>query len=751
MPDSIKSPAGSIAEASNMVSKENFLKKILEINPRYNTEMIGKAFDIANELHDGQLRKSGEPYIIHPENVACILAEMGMDEETVIGGLLHDVVEDTEYTRERLVADFSSDIAELVDGVTKLSNIKYESKEEIQAENFRKMFLAMSRDIRVLIIKLADRLHNMRTMEYMAKEKIREKCTETLEIYAPLAARLGIFTIKFELEDLSLRYLYPDEYYDLVDKISRMKNKRETVINNVISEIKESLDEMGFKYDIYGRAKHYYSIYKKMKYQQKNIDEIFDLIAVRIIVDSVRDCYAVLGIVHTMWTPIPGRFKDYIAMPKPNMYQSIHTTVIGENGEPFEIQIRTAEMHRVAEYGIAAHWKYKEGNSSGKISGDEVKLAWLRQSLELEKDSNDSKDFLENVKMDLFASQVFVFTPQGKVLELPNGSTPLDFAFKIHSDIGYKCVGAKVSGKMVPIDYTLQNGDIVEIVTSSNSSGPSIDWLKIAKSSNAKNKIKAFLKKENKSENIEKGRELVEKYIKKKNLEPSIVMKEAYVRKAVKEAKFANADEAWIQLSSGGSLVSKFAGLLLNIYSEETKQEIPKTNEEILEEIKAKETKKLKQSKKKGDNPGIIVKGADNLMIKLAKCCNPVPGDEIVGFITKGRGISVHRHDCSNIRALPEEEKARFIEVEWEDLKLGKSYEAAIEISASDRKGMLSDISKVCEEMDIHLTGVNARACSDDCLNLTIKLSISSTQEMDRVLRNLRNVSGVTQVYRSRS
>ncbi|MBR6956274.1 MAG: bifunctional (p)ppGpp synthetase/guanosine-3',5'-bis(diphosphate) 3'-pyrophosphohydrolase, partial [Firmicutes bacterium] len=472
-----------------MDTKKEFIEKLLSINPNYNTESIEKAYEVAERLHDGQVRKSGEPYLIHPVNVAYILAELGMDEATIVGGLLHDVVEDTEYTREDLVGDFSEEIAVLVDGVTKLGNIKYESKEEIQAENFRKMFLAMSKDIRVLVIKLADRLHNMRTLEFMKPEKRIEKATETLEIYAPLAARLGIFSIKFELEDLALKYLHPEEYDDLVVKIGQMKTKRETIINNVIQEIKEALDDMGLKYEIYGRAKHYYSIYKKMMIQHKDIDEIFDLIAVRIIVESVRDCYAVLGIVHTLWTPIPGRFKDYIAMPKPNMYQSIHTTVIGENGDPFEIQIRTWEMHHVAEYGIAAHWKYKEGKTSGESSNDDIKLAWLRQSLELEKDSDDPKDFLENVKMDLFTSQVFVFTPQGKVLELPNGSTPLDFAFKIHSEIGYKCVGAKVSGKMVPIDYVLQNGDIVEIVTSSNSSGPSMDWLNIAKSSNARNKI----------------------------------------------------------------------------------------------------------------------------------------------------------------------------------------------------------------------------------------------------------------------
>ena len=734
-----------------MDTKKEFIEKLLSINPNYNTESIEKAYEVAEKLHDGQVRKSGEPYLIHPVNVAYILAELGMDEATIVGGLLHDVVEDTEYTREDLVGDFSEEIAVLVDGVTKLGNIKYESKEEIQAENFRKMFLAMSKDIRVLVIKLADRLHNMRTLEFMKPEKRIEKATETLEIYAPLAARLGIFSIKFELEDLALKYLHPDEYDDLVVKIGQMKTKRETIINNVIQEIKEALDDMGLKYEIYGRAKHYYSIYKKMMIQHKDIDEIFDLIAVRIIVESVRDCYAVLGIVHTLWTPIPGRFKDYIAMPKPTMYQSIHTTVIGENGDPFEIQIRTWEMHHVAEYGIAAHWKYKEGKTSGESSNDDIKLAWLRQSLELEKDSDDPKDFLENVKMDLFASQVFVFTPQGKVLELPNGSTPLDFAFKIHSEIGYKCVGAKVSGKMVPIDYVLQNGDIVEIVTSSNSSGPSMDWLNIAKSSNARNKIRAYLKRENKNENIEKGRDLVEKYFKKRNLDVPAFMKDQYIRRAIKDAKFANPEEAWVQLSAGGSLVSKFANLLISYYEEDTKQELPKSNEEIIEELKVQEAKKTRAQKKSKDNPGIVVEGADNLMIKLAKCCNPVPGDDIIGFITKGRGISVHRCDCTNIVSLPEEEKARFIEVEWEDLKAGKSYEATINIIGSDRRGLLSDISKVCDNMDVNLSGVNARTGKDGAMNMTIQLEISSIQEMDRILRALRNIEGITNVYRARS
>ncbi len=732
------------------MTKAEFLEQILKSNSKYNTELIGKAFDKAWTLHDGQLRKSGEPYIIHPIHVALILAEMGMDDATIVGGLLHDVVEDTPYTREELVADFGEEIALLVDGVTKLGTIKFESKEEIQAENFRKMFLAMSKDIRVLIIKLADRLHNMRTLEFMKPEKIVEKCNETLEIYAPLASRLGISKVKFELEDLALKYLHPKEFQELKEKVNKRKEEREATINTVIEEIRESLDDMKLHYDIYGRAKHYYSIYKKMKYQHKQIEEIFDLIAVRIIVDNVKDCYAVLGIVHTMWKPIPGRFKDYIAMPKPNMYQSLHTTVIGDSGEPFEIQIRTYEMHKVAEYGIAAHWKYKEGDTSGKASNDDIKLAWLRQSLEWQKDLNDPKDFLETMKMDLFASQVFVFTPRGDVIELPAGSTPLDFAFKIHSAIGCKCVGAKVNGKMVTIDYTLQNGDIVEIVTSSNAAGPSVDWLKIAKSSNARNKIRGWLKKENKSDNIDKGKDLLDKFIRKRGYDPALCAKSIYITRAMKAMNFTSNDDGFNQLSNGGTLVSKFANLLFSYYAEDTKSEV-KSNDEVMDEIKAAEARKARQQKRSVDSPGIIVKGTDNLMIKLAKCCNPVPGDEIIGFITKGRGISVHRKDCSNITALPEHEKARFIDVEWEDLKVGKAYNTDICIIANDRKGILSDISRVCEDMDIHLSGVNAKSGRDGSLNMTITLSISSTQEMQKVLRNLRNIEGVLQVYRAKS
>lgn len=733
------------------MTRKEFINKLTEINPKYDIVLIGKAYDFAERLHEGQLRKSGEPYFIHPVAVAVILAEMGMDEATIASGLLHDVVEDTEYTREQLVEDFNEEIAALVDGVTKLGSIKLsESKEEIQAENFRKMFLAMSKDIRVLIIKLADRLHNMRTMQHQTPAKQIEKCNETIEIYAPLASRLGISKVKMELEDLSLKYLHPEDYEKLKYEIAQRQALREDTINKVIDEIKESLNDMNFDYDIYGRAKHYYSIYRKMQSQGKGIDEIFDLTAIRILVNDVKDCYAVLGIVHTMWKPIPGRFKDYIAMPKPNMYQSLHTTVIGDNGEPFEIQIRTYEMHKVAEYGIAAHWKYKEGDTSGKESTDDMKLAWLRQSMEMEKDASDPKEFLDTMKMDLFATQVYVFTPQGKVLELPSGSTPLDFAFKIHSAIGYKCVGAKVNGKMVTIDYTLQNGDIVEIVTSANSSGPSVDWLRIAKSSSARNKIRQWLKKESKSDTIDKGKDAVDKAIRKKGYEPSQCLKQAYLTKAMKELKFQNIDEAYTQLANGGTIVSKFCQSLISSFLEENKEAEVKTNEEIIEEIKRAETKQKNALKNRNESPGIIVKGADNLMIHLSKCCNPVPGDAVIGFITKGRGITVHRCDCSNIVSLPEEDKGRLIEVEWEDLKIGKRYDAEVVIIGTDRKGLLSDISRVCEDMDINMSGVNARTGRDGKCQITLIISLGSTQEMQKVLRSFRNIESISEVYRQR-
>jgi len=727
-----------------MDTMSQFLNSLLEINPKYDTTLIGKAYTIADDMHKGQLRQSGEPYMIHPAAVAKILAELGMDDDTIVAGLLHDAVEDTDYTKEQLEKDFGPEIMNLVDGVTKLGSIVFESKEERQAENLRKMFLAMSKDIRVLIIKLADRLHNLRTINYMDERKIIDKCKETLEIYAPLASRLGIFALKFELEDIALKHLDPFAYYDLVTQVNAKKEQRATVINQVVEEIKESLDDLKIKYDITGRSKHFYSIYRKMKYQNKQLDEIFDLTAVRIIVESIKDCYAVLGVVHTMWRPIPGKFKDYIAMPKTNMYQSLHTTVIGDNGDPFEIQIRTYEMHRVAEYGIAAHWKYKEGVSVDK---EEMKLAWLRQTLEWQKEMNDPKEFMETLKVDLFASQVFVFTPNGDVIELPAGSTPLDFAFKIHSAIGCKCIGAKVNGKMVPIDYTLENGNIVEIVTSPNSSGPSIDWLKIAKSSNARNKIRAWLKKENKSDSVDKGKDLLDKYVRKKGLDTQHIIKNTYIARVVKTLNLASTEELYNQLSQGGTYLSKVAAMLIGYYQDEKQEEIKKSDNDIKNIV----VDKKKKDKYGKDQTGVSVAGVDNLLIRFSKCCNPVPGDPIVGFITKGRGISVHRADCINVLSLPEAERARCIDVVWDEAKQNKSYNADVTIIADDRKGLFSDLSRVCEDMDVHITGVNAKSSKEQVVNITMTLSISNTSQMEKILRSLKNVHGVTDVFRAKS
>ena len=726
-----------------MKTKKEFLKTIEELNPNCDMALIEKAYDTAEKMHEGQLRKSGEPYIIHPMAAAEILAELGMDEDTIVAGLLHDVVEDTEYTKDDLEKDFGSNIALLVDRVTKLGSIKFESKEERQAENLRKMFLAMSKDIRVLIIKLADRLHNLRTINYMNEQKIQDKCKETLEIYAPLASRLGMYNVKFELEDTALKYLDPDAFQTLKENVSEKKDQRQKNIDDVIDEIKDALKDVDINYEIKGRSKHFYSIYKKMKYQHKQLDEIFDLIGIRIIVESVRNCYAVLGIVHTLWKPIPGRFKDYIAMPKPNMYQSLHTTVIGDSGKPFEIQIRTYEMDKVAEYGIAAHWKYKEGV---KDDQEDVKLAWLRQTIELQKDMKDPEEFMETLKVDLFANQVFVFTPQGDVLELPAGSTPLDFAFKIHTDIGSKCVGAKVNGKMVTIDHVLDNGDIVEIVTSANSSGPSIDWLKIAKSSTARSKIRSWLKKQNSSDTVDKGKDMIDKYVRRKGQDPQQVLKSTSINRAMKELKINTTDELYTQLSYGGAFQSKVANLLFKYHQEEQKEKEDKQKNDI-ENLKTEEKPK-KTLKQQHDDVGISVKGADNLMIRVAKCCNPVPGDDIIGFITKGRGITVHRVDCVNMTSLPESEKVRFIDVEWNMDEMDKTYDADVTVIAKDQKGLFSEISKACDDMDAHITGVNAKSSKDETVQITLTLSIANTAQMQKILRTFRNVSGILEVYR---
>ena len=729
-----------------MMKRKEFLNTILKFNSNYDIELIGRAYDVAEEMHRSQLRKSGEPYLIHPMAVAEILADLGMDEETIVAGLLHDVVEDTEYTEKQLVADFGEEVGLLVDGVTKLGSLKFQSKEERQAENLRKMFLAMSKDIRVLIIKLSDRLHNLRTINYMTHDKIIEKCRETLDIYAPLAARLGIYTMKMELEDIALKFLEPEAYYELAEQVNERKGEREKSIETVVEKIKKSLDEIDIKYDIYGRSKHFYSIYKKMKYQHKSIDEIFDLMAVRVIVETVRDCYAVLGMVHTMWTPIPGRFKDYIAMPKPNMYQSLHTTVISENGKPFEIQIRTYEMHRIAEYGIAAHWKYKEGIESDK---EEVKLSWLRQALEWQKDVKDPKEFMESLKMDLFSGQVFVFTPQGDVIELPADSTPLDFAFKIHSDVGCKCVGARVNGKMVTIDHKLENGNIVEIVTSPNAAGPSIDWLKIAKSSSARNKIRQWLKKESKTDSIDKGKDLLDKYIRKKGHDPRDLLKNTFLVRAVREMGYKSSDELYNHLANGGTLLTKLNNLLLKYDAEakEAEAEKEKSLLENLNEMSEKTQKRIQQKKhKKEDNSGVVVDGVNNLMIRIARCCNPVPGDDIVGFITKGRGISVHRRDCDNLKSLSPADKARFIDVRWDKDILDKSFDTEISLIAKDQKSMLSSI---CEDMDVHISGLNAKSNKDETVKINLTLSIKNKEQMEKICRSLKGIPGILEAYRA--
>lgn len=731
------------------MKKIEFLEKMKEFNPAYDLDFIGKAYDVANEMHAGQIRKSGEPYLVHPVCVAEILAELGMDEETIAAGLLHDVIEDTSYSKEDMIREFGEEVAALVDGVTKLGALKFESKEERQAENLRKMFLAMSKDIRVLIIKLSDRLHNLRTINYMTHEKIVEKCQETLDIYAPLAARLGIYTMKMELEDIALKFLEPEAYYDLAEQVSERKGEREDAINSVVEEIRGALNEIGIKHEIYGRSKHFYSIFKKMKYQHKNLDEIFDLMAVRIIVETVRDCYAVLGMVHTMWKPIPGRFKDYIAMPKPNMYQSLHTTVIGNYGKPFEIQIRTYEMHRIAEYGIAAHWKYKEGIDSDK---EEVKLSWLRQALEWQKDVKDPKEFMESLKMDLFSNQVFVFTPNGDVIELPAGATPLDFAFKIHTDVGCKCVGAKVNGKMVTIDHELENGNIIEIVTSANAAGPSIDWLKIARSSSARNKIRQWLKKENRNDAVDKGKDLFTQYLRKKGFDPKVLLTNSYIGRAVKELHFKDAEDMYTQLSYGGNIQTKVAHLLQSFEDEKQHLASEEKNKSLLDDLNviSEKTSRRLEKKRADSETGVMVEGVDNLMIRLAKCCTPVPGDEITGYITKGRGITVHRKDCDNIKTLPKEERNRCIDVSWDPELLNKSFEGEICIIAKEQKGMLSSISKVCEDNNVDIIGLNGRATKDETFRIDLILGISDRSQIEKLCRSFKSIPGIMEAYRGK-
>lgn len=721
---------------------EELKEKIRKYNAGCDFELLDKAYAMAEKAHDGQLRESGEPYITHPLEVAHILADLEMDCTTIIAGLLHDTVEDTNCSFEDIKEQFGESAAMLVDGVTKLDKIPYTTKEELQAENLRKMFLAMAKDIRVILIKLADREHNINTLKYMPEDKQKEKARETLEIYAPLAHRLGISRIKWELEDSSFRYLHPKEYYDLVEKIAKKRREREEYINSIIEEIRSKTTELGIETQIEGRPKHFYSIYRKMKQQNKTIDQIYDLFAVRVIVNTVKDCYAVLGLVHELYKPMPGRFKDYIAMPKPNMYQSLHTTLIGHDGHPFEVQIRTHEMHRVAEFGIAAHWKYKEG-VTGRNELDN-KLAWLRQMLEWQKEARDANEFLETVKVDLFADEVFVFTPKGDVINLPIGSTPIDFAYAIHSAIGNKMMGARVNGEIVKLNYQLKNGDIVEILTSSSVHGPSRDWLNIVKSSQARNKIRQWFKKANREENIQRGREIIERELKKQGLQYSQLFRNEWVDIVLKKYNFNTVDDMLSAVGYGGIGVNKIIARLKEEYRKTLKAE------ELaeLERDQAKQDKDPEKRKKKPPENGVIVKGIENCLVRLSRCCNPVPGDEIIGYVTRGRGVSVHRKDCVNVTGA-REEKERLIEVQWYTAG-NASYKAEITIMANDRTQLLMEVTNTLGEAKIPLKAMNARTTRDQIAIIGLTLEIVDTEQLEKIIKKLRKVDGVFEVTRSK-
>ncbi|MDK0542686.1 bifunctional (p)ppGpp synthetase/guanosine-3',5'-bis(diphosphate) 3'-pyrophosphohydrolase [Clostridium perfringens] len=721
---------------------EELISKIKANGNNVDIDLVKKAYDLAFEAHKEQKRESGEPYIIHPISVAMILADMGMDTNTIVAGLLHDVIEDTDYTYEDISNIFNVEVANLVDGVTKLGKIKYKSKEEQQADNVRKMLLAMAKDIRVIIIKLADRLHNMRTLKYMKPEKQKKKAQETLDIFAPLAHRLGISKIKWELEDLCLRYIHPEEYYDLVNMIAEKRVEREKFISRIIEELKENLDKANIDSDIEGRPKHFYSIYRKMVNKHKSIEQIFDLTAIRILVNTVKDCYAVLGIVHTIYKPIPGRFKDYIAMPKPNMYQSLHTTVIGSEGKTFEIQIRTFEMHRTAEYGIAAHWKYKSGvtGTDSKDMTFENKLTWLRDILEWQKEAVDATEFMEGFKLDLFSDEIFVFTPKGVVINLPAGATPIDFAYKIHTDIGNKCVGAKVNGKIVTLDYKLKTGEIVEILTSSSSRGPNIDWLNIANSNQARSKIKQWLRKARREENLERGKEMLEKECKKQSLVFSDLCKGPLYDKLLKRYHLNNVEEIYVAVGEGELLSSTVISKLKeNVVKQVTEEELNKNIEEQI-------AKTERQIKKK-QNYGVTVKGLNNIMVRFARCCNPVPGDDIAGYITKGRGVSVHRKDCSNFKAIVEKQEEKVVDVSWGTEK-GAAYVAELEVKAEDRMCLLSDVMLVITDSNFRLLSLNAKSGRNGVANINIQVKIDNIEQLKELMKKIRRLQGILDVYR---
>ncbi len=748
----------NIKTMQEFVSPESLYQELIasvkKYHPSTDISLIEKAYKTADTAHKGQVRKSGEAYIIHPLCVAIILAELELDKETIVAGLLHDVVEDTVMTVEEIASEFSEEIALLVDGVTKLGQLSYDAdKVEVQAENLRKMFLAMAKDIRVILIKLADRLHNMRTLKYMTPEKQKEKARETMDIYAPIAQRLGISKIKIELDDLSLKYLEPEAYYDLVEKVALRKSVRDDYVQSLVKEVSKHIENAGIKAQIDGRAKHFFSIYKKMVNQHKTLDQIYDLFAIRIIVDNVKDCYAALGVIHEMYKPIPGRFKDYIAMPKPNMYQSLHTTLIGPTGQPFEIQIRTFEMHRTAEYGIAAHWKYKEASNNGgtvaTTKSEEEKLSWLRQILEWQKDMSDNKEFMSLLKSDLnlFSDTVFCFTPSGDVKNLPTGSTPVDFAYSIHSAVGNKMIGAKVNGKLVPIDYEIQNGDRIEIITSQNSKGPSRDWLNIVKSTQAKNKINQWFRSELKEENIVKGKELIAQYCKAKSINLTDINKPEYQSKVMRKYGFHDWDSALATLGHGGLKEGQVVNKMLEEYRKD--HPIQLTDEDVLNNVSSENKDKAVPQKSKS---GIIVKGLYDVAVHFSKCCSPVPGDEIVGFVTRGRGVSIHRTDCINIMNLSELEKVRLIDAEWQQgAEQGDNglYLAEIKIFGNNRTGLLVDITRIFTEREIDISSINSKTSKQGVATISISFNTKGKEELSSLIEKIRQVESVIDIERT--
>ena len=730
---------------------QDLIRSIRKYHPSDDISQIEKAYKIAREAHKDQKRKSGEPYIIHPLCVAIILADLELDKETIIAGILHDVVEDTIMTLGEVEKEFGAEVALLVDGVTKLTQLSWSmDKVEMQAENLRKMFLAMAKDIRVILIKLADRLHNMRTLQYMKPEKQKEKARETMDIYAPIAHRLGISKIKVELDDLSLKYLKPEVYYDLAEKISLRKDAREAFVQSIVDEVSAHIREAGIEARVDGRVKHFFSIYKKMVNQDKTLDQIYDLFAVRIIVETVKDCYAALGVIHELYKPIPGRFKDYIAMPKPNMYQSLHTTLIGSTGQPFEIQIRTYEMHRTAEYGIAAHWKYKESGSGKIAAGDEAaKLSWLRQILEWQREADNSKEFLNMVKgdLDLFSDSVYCFTPTGDVKNLPSGSTPIDFAYSIHSAVGNKMVGARVNGKLVNIDYVIQNGDRIEIITSQNSKGPSRDWLSLVKSTQARNKINQWFKTELKEDNITKGKEMIDRYCKAKGINYPEINKPEFQEKVMARYAFKDWDSVLASIGHGGLKEGQVINKMLDEKAKKQKKEV--TDKAILDGIEEMTGKAPENKKSKS---GIVVKGIHDVAVRFSRCCSPVPGDEIVGFVTRGRGISIHRTDCINIINLPSDERVRLIDAEWQQPEgegNKERYSTEIQIYANNRIGMFVDISKVFTERQIDITSMNVRTSKQGKATIIMTFDIQGIEELNRLTDKLRQIEGVLDIERT--